>query len=273
MFTMKKILLFFTLLSILFAGNDAFAASDKDVCFRKTAEYERREQIRPYILSTIAMVESGKVDDESALGIYPWPWTVMADGKGRFFNTKAEAVAEVKRLRQSGKNNIDVGCMQLNVGYHGDKFKSLEDMFDPDKNVAYAAGFLKKLYSETGFWGDAATRYHSKTASKAERYEIKLADAFSRIKKLILSGKKLYDEDKIQPKAKTADKTAGKTAVPKKKKTIVQNLKTPQMREKAFAARNNSLLTAAFNAKLYREQKKFEYEQKKHNSNLKKGDY
>ncbi len=266
---MKKILLFFTLLLILFAGNDVFAASDQDVCFRKTAEYERKEQIRPYILSTIAMVESGKVDDKSVLGMYPWPWTVMADGKGRFFNTKAEAVAEVKKLRQSGKNNIDVGCMQLNVGYHGDKFKSLEDMFDPDKNVAYAAGFLKKLYSETGFWGDAATRYHSKTASKAERYEIKLADAFSRIKKLVLAGKKLFDEDKTPPKkVKKDDKP-----ISRKKKTIVQNLKTPQMREKAFAARNNSLLTAAFNAKLYREQKKFEYEQRKHNSRIKKGDY
>jgi len=260
---MKKILLLLTLL-LFIPVRDARAVNDRDVCFQKTTEYERREQIRPYILSTIAMVESGKIDNESALGMYPWPWTVMADGKGRFFNSKAEAVAEVKRLQQSGKNNIDVGCMQLNIGYHGDKFKTLDDMFDPDKNVAYAASFLKKLYSETGFWGDAATRYHSKTASKAERYEIKLADAFSRIKKLVLEGKQLFAEENSQSTVKTAHKP-----INRKKKTIVQNLKTPQIREKLFAARNNSLLTAAFNAKLYREQKKFEYEQRKYNNGVK----
>jgi len=83
-----------------------------------------------------------------------------------------------------------------------------------------------------------------------------------------LAGKTLYAEDKPQPKEKTANKP-----ISRKKKTIVQNLKTPQMREKSAAERNNSLLAAAFDAKLYREQKKFEYEQRKQNSKIKKGDY
>jgi soluble lytic murein transglycosylase-like protein len=48
--------------------------------------------------------------------------------------------------------NIDVGCMQVNLGYHGKAFADLEAAFDPATNVAYAARFLSELFSKRRSW-------------------------------------------------------------------------------------------------------------------------
>lgn len=63
-------------------------------------------------------------------------------GKGRYFATKEEAVRAVKKLQAQGVKSIDVGCMQINLAYHGDAFDSIEDALDPETNVTYGAKFL-----------------------------------------------------------------------------------------------------------------------------------
>lgn len=40
--------------------------------------------------------------------------------------------------------------MQINLSYHGKAFKSIEDALDPQKNVTYAAKYLKSLYLKKG---------------------------------------------------------------------------------------------------------------------------
>ncbi|MDZ7712446.1 MAG: hypothetical protein U5L06_04740 [Rhodovibrio sp.] len=69
----------------------------------------------------------------------------MAEGRGRYLPSKAAAIAEVRDLQARGVSNIDVGCMQVNLHWHGDAFESLEQAFDPAYNVAYAAAFLLDL--------------------------------------------------------------------------------------------------------------------------------
>ena len=81
--------------------------------------------------------------------MYPWPWTVTWGGKGRYFANKQEAVQTVKGLKASGIKNIDVGCMQINLMYHPNAFKSVEEVFNPESNIGYASQFLKGLYSNT----------------------------------------------------------------------------------------------------------------------------
>jgi hypothetical protein len=70
---------------------------------------------------------------------------------------------------------MDVGCMQINMMYHGDAFTSIEQAFDPAANVAYAARFLKQLYAKMGSWHEAAGRYHSATPIYNQRYKEKIA--------------------------------------------------------------------------------------------------
>ena len=157
-------------------------ADDSLLCLREAVRLEKRERIQKNLLSAIALVESGRYSKQYPTGV-SWPWTVTAEGKGQFFSSKEEALAAVRELQKKSVENIDVGCMQINLKYHPDAFKSLEDAFDPAKNVAYAADFLKKNYLETKSWGEAATRYHSKTVYKAFKYEDKLLEVWNRLAK------------------------------------------------------------------------------------------
>ena len=157
-------------------------ADDSLLCLKEAVRLEKREKIKTNLLSAISLVESGRYSKQYPTGI-SWPWTVTAEGKGQFFPSKDEALNAVRALQSTGVENIDVGCMQINLKYHPDAFKTLDDAFDPVQNVKYAAEFLKKNYQETKSWGEAATRYHSKNVSKAFKYEDKLLDAWNRLTK------------------------------------------------------------------------------------------
>lgn len=190
------------------------SASDDLVCMVETARYERREKIQTNLLTAISLVESGRYSAEYKTGV-AWPWTVTASGKGNFLKTKDEAVALVKKLQSQGIKNIDVGCMQINLQYHPDAFKNLDEAFTPSKNVAYAAKYLKKLYDETGSWGQAATRYHSKKAKNAFRYEDKLLDVW---KNLVHFGNPAVPGQESFLKDKKEDKKPLFTLPPRRKK-------------------------------------------------------
>jgi hypothetical protein len=80
----------------------------------------------------------------------------------------------VHELRSQGRSNIDVGCMQINLGYHGDAFASVADALEPAANVAYGAQFLKKLREETRSWARATAHYHSRHPQRGQAYREKV---------------------------------------------------------------------------------------------------
>ena len=51
--------------------------------------------------------------------------------------------------------------MQINYRWHGDKFASVNEMFDPAHNVDYAARFLRDLKAREGTWTLAVARYNA----------------------------------------------------------------------------------------------------------------
>jgi len=53
-------------------------------------------------------------------------------------------------------------------------FDSLEQAFDPDRNVAYAIGFLRDLRARWGSWTRAVGSYHSNTPTLSGRYRAKV---------------------------------------------------------------------------------------------------
>ena len=119
----------------------AFEKSWK-ICAEQTLLQERVAGIPQYLLTAISKAESGRWDDTNKASI-AWPWTVTSGGEGRFYDSRQEALAEVRRLKAAGVKNIDVGCMQVNLMHHGHQFASIEHAMDPAANVAYAATFLK----------------------------------------------------------------------------------------------------------------------------------
>ena len=155
---------------------------DKVLCFMAASEMEEKYQIQKHLLSTIASVESGQYDYDREQYM-AWPWTLNAQGKGYYFDTKEEAVAKAKELQQEGITSIDVGCMQINMKFHGEAFESIEDAFDPKKNVEYSAKFLTKLYKQRGNnWDLAAMAYHSKNPERGAVYKSRLTSRYEQLK-------------------------------------------------------------------------------------------
>ena len=152
----------------------ACASESPPSCAERVAATETLHEIPPRLLTAISLVESGRWDDVAGM-LAAWPWTINAGGEGHFFATKAEAVAEVRRLKAGGVRNIDVGCMQVNLMYHPDAFASLEEAFEPATNVAYAGRFLRSLFDATGDWPTAAAYYHSQSPAPAAEYRRLLA--------------------------------------------------------------------------------------------------
>jgi len=165
----------------LLLSSPAQALDDSQVCGAETVRQERLQGIPDRLLHAISLVESGRWDAERRETL-AWPWTVMAEGEGRFLPTKAAAIAEVKKLQARGVRNIDVGCMQVNLLAHPDAFASLDEAFEPATNVAYAARFLVGLYNSAQNWATAGAYYHSQTPSEAAPYKAKLVSTWNTAK-------------------------------------------------------------------------------------------
>jgi hypothetical protein len=147
--------------------------SGRDHCAASAAQAEKRHGIPAYLLRAIALAESGRFDKVTA-EMRAWPWTVMAERKGRYYDSKRQAITAVRKLQARGVSNIDVGCMQINLRHHPEAFSSLNEAFDPVSNTEYAAEFLTGLRTETGSWDRAAGRYHSATPKFNRPYREKI---------------------------------------------------------------------------------------------------
>ena len=151
----------------------ATTASPWTLCAKATNLIERQENVPRQLLRAISKVESGRLHKKKRI-VMAWPWTVMAEGRGRYLPTKAAAIAEVEGLKGRGIRNIDVGCMQVNLHYHPHAFADLDQAFDPIANVAYAAGYLRSLKFEEGSWAKAVARYHSANPGRYKQYRLKV---------------------------------------------------------------------------------------------------
>ena len=140
-----------------------------ELCLPAITSAEAAAGVPQHLLRSIALVESGRADPAPGRAV-PWPWTINAAGVGSYFDTKAEAVAAVRRLLAGGVRSIDIGCAQVNLQHHPGAFASLETAFDPAENAAYAARFLTSLRATTGSWPLAAAGYHSLTPERGHAY-------------------------------------------------------------------------------------------------------
>ncbi|MBS9479329.1 lytic transglycosylase domain-containing protein [Ancylobacter radicis] len=89
------------------------------------------------------------------------PYAMNAGGKSYIASSAAEGVRKLEEFRAGGVKLVDLGCMQINHHWHGEKFASPLQMFDPERNVDYAARFLAELKQRHGNWTMAAARYNA----------------------------------------------------------------------------------------------------------------
>lgn len=149
------------------AGAMAAPGGEPELCKAAAREAAARTGVPEDVLLAISLTETGTKRN----GRFDvWPWTVNMEGKGAWFDTRAEALEFVQRSQDAGARSFDVGCFQLNHRWHGQHFASVDAMFDPLQSALYAAQFLSGLYAETGSWEKAAGFYHSRTPDLAARY-------------------------------------------------------------------------------------------------------
>ena len=173
------------LLTGVYAPAPAFAARDTLIdgarlCTQRFPVEEQKNSIPTHLLAAIATTESGRWHEGLGMNV-PWPWTINVEGKGYFFSNKAEAIAQTQQFINQGRRSIDVGCMQVNLKHHPKAFADLNQAFDPELNVAYAAKFLHDNYADLGDWIKATAAYHSRTAMYGHRYLGSIERSWNRI--------------------------------------------------------------------------------------------
>jgi len=132
----------------------------------------------PYrVLLALSLTETGRSETgrsetgrNETGGLMPWPWAVNRAGQSLWPGDRASADAYVRAAIASGETNLDLGCFQVNWGWHGANFPSVDAMLDPVANAAYAAALLARHHGRSGDWRAAAAAYHSATPELAARY-------------------------------------------------------------------------------------------------------
>lgn len=150
------------------------------LCTQQFPVQERAQRIPTHLLAAISTTESGRWHKGLGMAV-PWPWTINVEGKGYYFDSKAEAIAQTQSLMARGYRSIDVGCMQVNLKHHAGAFRDLNEAFDPAANVAYAAKFLSRNYQELGDWIKATAAYHSRTEARGKKYLASIERSWNRI--------------------------------------------------------------------------------------------
>ncbi|MGG5820591.1 lytic transglycosylase domain-containing protein [Falsiroseomonas sp. HW251] len=160
------------LVLLLLAGPaQAQPANPWNACEQAIAA-ESQVGLPPGLLLAIARVESGRARPGG--GVAPWPFAINAAGESRFAESREAAIAAVEGFRARGVTSVDVGCMQVNLLHHPGAFDSLDAAFDPARNVAYAARFLRDLQRRTGNWAEAIAQYHSGEPGRGLSYHARV---------------------------------------------------------------------------------------------------
>lgn len=132
----------------------AAAEAARNPCEPEILHASERYGIPVGILYAVGLTETGNSGSLQ-------PNAMNIEGKAVFPASRATALATLEEARQKGARLIDIGCMQINLRYHGSEFARVEDMFDPGRNVDYAARFLVSLKRRHVSWSMAVARYHA----------------------------------------------------------------------------------------------------------------
>jgi len=123
-------------------------------CERHILHSSKQFNVPVGILYAVGLTETGK---KGSLH----PFALNVEGRSYFAASKSDALKKFATAKARGVDLIDVGCMQINHYWHKAGFSSVEEMFEPKKNVAYAAKFLQELRQREGSWTLAVARYHA----------------------------------------------------------------------------------------------------------------
>jgi len=142
----------------------------------------QKAHVDPHILAAIAWKESRR-DVRGGLGV-PWPYTVNMPGASYYLTSRRETDEVIMSALMKGvrPHRIDVGPMQVNLGYGRRYVNHLLELTDPATNIEVAARMLADAMRSAPASVPLAVRvgrYHSRRTKLANRYGhavLRLAD-------------------------------------------------------------------------------------------------
>ena len=148
----KRLLPVLSALALASFTSDATAATG--ACEREIQAAAAKYGVPVGILYSVGLTETGRKGS-----LYAYAMNV--EGKAYYPTSTQEALAVFEAARRDGRKLIDLGCMQINHHFHGENFASAAEMFEPRRNVEYAAKFLQSLHKRHETWTMAVARYHA----------------------------------------------------------------------------------------------------------------
>ena len=142
------------LAAIITSSLAAGAQAQSHVCEREMARASKAYDVPLSMLYAVGLTETGRRGSLQ-------PYAMNIEGKAFFGADLGQAVRRFEQARQGGARLIDIGCMQIDHHFHATHFASLQEMFEPARNVDYAAQFLRTLRAQEGSWTLAVARYHA----------------------------------------------------------------------------------------------------------------
>jgi soluble lytic murein transglycosylase-like protein len=133
------------------AANAPLAAN---ACEREMAKAADKSGVPLSVLYAVGLTESGRRQSLQ-------PLAMNIAGAAYYASDLDDALRKFGEARERGLALIDIGCMQIDYHYHGDRFSSVAAMFDPHANVEYGARLLSGLRQQEGSWTLAVARYHA----------------------------------------------------------------------------------------------------------------
>lgn len=120
----------------------------------------RQHQLDPYILYAVALIESA--NSSGTTKITPWPWAINKAGKSILSDNQRQADAILKKSIAEGNKHIDIGLMQINLHWHGNRVSKPEDLLNPVTNLTVGARLLAEaIQSSPNDLVIGIGRYHS----------------------------------------------------------------------------------------------------------------
>lgn len=147
-----QVLLAASLITLATSISDARA--NAGACEREILTAAAKYDIPAGILYSVGLTETGRKGSLQ-------PYALNIEGRALFARSRQEALDAFEKARAGGAKLIDLGCMQINHHFHGDRFASVGAMLDPHRNVDYAASFLAQLHARHETWTMAVARYHA----------------------------------------------------------------------------------------------------------------
>lgn len=99
--------------------------------------------IDPKLVYAVALAESASGRGNGAIS--PWPWTLRSKDAPVYALNRADAEAALEQLQLRYGKRLDVGLMQINLYWHGQRVDSPALLLDPETNVMNGTAILAEV--------------------------------------------------------------------------------------------------------------------------------